>query len=36
MNKSNTFKSSVIGMQGNLMAFALKLTTNKELSLIHI
>ena len=30
MNKSNTFKSSVIGMQGNLMAFALKLTTNKE------
>lgn len=30
MNKSDTFKSSVIGMQGNLMSFALKLTTNKD------
>lgn len=30
MNKSETFKSSVIGIQGNLMSFALKLTTNKE------
>lgn len=30
MNKSNTFKSSVIGMQGNLMSFALKLTTNHD------
>ncbi len=30
MKKSDTFKSSVIGMQGNLMSFALKLTTNKE------
>lgn len=30
MNKSDTFKSSVIGMQGNLMSFALKLTANKE------
>ncbi len=30
MNRSNTFKSSVIGMQGDLMSFALKLTTNRE------
>ncbi len=30
MSKQNTFKSSVIGMQGNLLSFALKLTTNKE------
>lgn len=30
MNRSNTFKSSIIGMQGDLMSFALKLTTNRE------
>ncbi len=30
MNKHNAFKSSVIGMQGNLLSFALKLTTDKE------
>ena len=30
MNKSNTFQSSVVGMQGNLLSFALKLTLNKE------
>ena len=30
MSKQNTFKSSVIGMQGNLLSFALKLTTDKE------
>lgn len=30
MNKNDTFKSSVIGMQGNLMSFAMKLTTNRE------
>lgn len=30
MDRSNTFKSSVIGMQGDLMSFALKLTTNRE------
>lgn len=30
MSKSDIFKSSVIGMQGNLMSFALKLTTNKD------
>lgn len=28
--KSNTFQSSVIGMQGNLLSFALKLTLNAE------
>lgn len=26
----NTFKSSVLGMQGNLLSFALKLTANRE------
>ena len=30
MNKNDSFKSSVIGMQGNLMSFAMKLTTNRE------
>ncbi len=30
MNTNDTFKSSVIGMQGNLLSFALKLTANKE------
>ncbi|MBD5290661.1 MAG: RNA polymerase sigma factor [Bacteroides sp.] len=30
MNTNDTFKSSVIGMQGNLLSFALKLTTNRE------
>lgn len=30
MNGKNTFKSSVIGMQGNLFSFALKLTLNEE------
>lgn len=30
MNKNTTFKSSVIGMQGNLLSFAMKLTTNKD------
>lgn len=30
MNKSETFKSLVVGMQGNLMSFAMKLTTNRE------
>lgn len=30
MSKQNTFKSSVIGMQGNLLSFALKLTTDKD------
>lgn len=30
MNKNDAFKSSVIGMQGNLMSFAMKLTTNRE------
>lgn len=30
MNGKDTFKSSVIGMQGNLFSFALKLTSNEE------
>lgn len=30
MNGKDTFKSSVIGMQGNLLSFALKLTLNEE------
>lgn len=30
MNKKNSFQTSVIGMQNNLLSFALKLTTNKE------
>lgn len=30
MSKSDTFKNSVIGMQGNLMSFALKLTANRD------
>jgi len=30
MNTKDTFKSSVIGMQGNLLSFALKLTLNEE------
>ncbi len=30
MNGKDTFKSSVIGMQGNLFSFALKLTLNEE------
>lgn len=30
MNGKDSFKSSIIGMQANLMSFALKLTTNKE------
>lgn len=30
MNRKDTFKSSVIGMQGNLLSFALKLTLNEE------
>ncbi|MDE6007546.1 MAG: RNA polymerase sigma factor [Muribaculaceae bacterium] len=30
MNGKDTFKSSVIGMQGNLFSFALKLTANEE------
>lgn len=30
MSRQNTFKSSVIGMQGNLLSFALKLTMDKE------
>ncbi|MBD5227978.1 MAG: RNA polymerase sigma factor [Bacteroides sp.] len=30
MSKSSPFKSSVLGMQGNLLSFALKLTLNKE------
>lgn len=30
MSKNDNFKSSVIGMQGNLLSFALKLTANKE------
>ncbi len=30
MSKTNTFESSIIGMQGNLLSFALKLTLNKE------
>lgn len=30
MNEKETFKSSVIGMQGNLLSFARKLTSNEE------
>lgn len=30
MNGKDTFKSSVIGMQGNLLSFAMKLTLNEE------
>lgn len=30
MSKTDTFKSSIIGMQGNLLSFALKLTLNRE------
>lgn len=30
MSQKTTFKSSVLGMQGNLLSFALKLTLNKE------
>lgn len=30
MRNNPTFKSSILGMQGNLLSFALKLTTNKE------
>ncbi len=30
MSKSSLFKSSVLGMQGNLFSFALKLTLNRE------
>ncbi|MDE6217677.1 MAG: sigma-70 family RNA polymerase sigma factor [Muribaculaceae bacterium] len=30
MNKKQHFKSSVLGMQGNLLSFALKLTLNKD------
>ena len=30
MNGNDTFKTSVIGMQGNLLSFALKLTLNEE------
>lgn len=30
MSNKTTFKSSVLGMQGNLLSFALKLTLNKE------
>ncbi|MBD5203878.1 MAG: RNA polymerase sigma factor [Bacteroidales bacterium] len=30
MNKKSSFKTSVLGMQGNLLSFALKLTLNKE------
>ena len=30
MNGKDTFKSSVIGIQGNLYSFALKLTLNEE------
>lgn len=30
MNKKNAFKSSVLGMQGNLFSFALKLTADKD------
>lgn len=30
MSKHNTFKSSIIGMQGNLLSFALKLTMDKD------
>ncbi|MDE7380618.1 MAG: sigma-70 family RNA polymerase sigma factor [Muribaculaceae bacterium] len=30
MNKTNSFKSSVLGMQGNLMSFALRLTSDRD------
>ncbi len=30
MSKNKSFTSSVVGMQGNLMSFAMKLTTNRE------
>lgn len=30
MSKKSTFKDSVLSMQGNLMSFALKLTSNRE------
>lgn len=30
MNKKSSFKTSVLGMQGNLLSFALKLTLNKD------
>ena len=30
MNQNSAFKASVLGMQGNLLSFALKLTLNKE------
>ncbi len=30
MNAQNTFKSSLLGMQGNLLSFALKLTLNRD------
>ena len=30
MSNSSKFENSVIGMQGNLLSFALKLTMNKE------
>lgn len=30
MNSKNTFKSSILGMQGNLLSFALKLTLNRD------
>lgn len=30
MNKKETFKTSVLGMQGNLFSFALKLTSDKD------
>ena len=30
MSKNKTFTSSVVGMQSNLMSFAMKLTTNRE------
>ena len=30
VNDKTTFKSSVLGMQGNLLSFALKLTANRE------
>ena len=30
MNNKATFKTSVLGMQGNLLSFALKLTANRE------
>lgn len=30
MDKKSSFKTSVLGIQGNLMSFALKLTTNRD------